>query len=313
MEGPFLDHQILKMAKSGEISRSAKLKHPERTQDKWVQAADVPGIGKFVVQSSGKSNVSSGLPPEMELGSLDQNLPSWTAVAEVAPAATSENLDYWGRMTQGLASEVTKQSVTKEDSDIARNYTVPESKATEGGQGSGLFVAAGVFVLSFGVLLCAGFFVVGVFFFGESDEERQISERAKANRKEFKNGFERAVGAISGVPSSSTSSRGGGSGNSDSSGGGRSVASSTRSKTKTKRVEVQLGTVIITDHGYSEINQVRIECNNGNVLTSNWRRNPANQFGYDLEEPTVTETTNRMAVILAIRGAIANYLNGKYD
>ena len=78
------------------------------------------------------------------------------------------------------------------------------------------------------------------------------------------------------------------------------------------RIEVGVGKVIITRkaQGLSHIN---IRCNNGLIIDADWRVNLANDFGYDLYEPEVSETTNRMAVMMTTRGILAAYLRGEYD
>ncbi|MFM8495837.1 MAG: hypothetical protein ACKOEM_09980 [Planctomycetia bacterium] len=78
------------------------------------------------------------------------------------------------------------------------------------------------------------------------------------------------------------------------------------------RIKVGVGDVIITRkaQGLSHIN---IRCNNGLVIKADWQVNPLNDFGYDLYEPEVNQTTNRMAVMMTTRGIIAAYLRGEYD
>jgi len=276
----------------------------------------VPVVGKMVSQNASPSpEPPTDLPPPIDNGSLGEGLPSWTAAASVPSTSLPVGTEYWNNVTQGLASQDAEQKSAR------RKLEKTEKKASGGKNPHAnrqlyeFLVAGVVVVLLVGVLISGGLFLAGGLLLGTSGSEpEQISDRAKANRKELKNGIDRAAQFLSGAPPipnrSDQESRVSSTGETSS----ESQPSSGVSPTgKTVRIPVQMGMVIITDNGYLEINQVRIECNNGNVLTSQWRRNAANKFGYDLEEPTVTETTNRMAVIFAIRGAVANYLNGKYD
>ena len=83
---------------------------------------------------------------------------------------------------------------------------------------------------------------------------------------------------------------------------------------KVIKVEIEAGSATITDRGTDsgEISHLKLKCNNGLIINADWKRNPYNEFGYDLYEPTVSEDTNRLAVMLLVRGVIANYLNGYY-
>lgn len=78
-------------------------------------------------------------------------------------------------------------------------------------------------------------------------------------------------------------------------------------------VETDVGKVRITDKGDDGLSHVTIECNNGLVIDADWKRNSYNEFGYDVYEPSVSEAYNRFAVMMTVRGVIANYLNGNYD
>ncbi|MFN9912007.1 MAG: hypothetical protein ACK53L_05465, partial [Pirellulaceae bacterium] len=53
--------------------------------------------------------------------------------------------------------------------------------------------------------------------------------------------------------------------------------------------------------------------NSGLVAEADWKENPFNDFGYDIYEPTVSETTNRLSLMIMLRGIIANYLKGEYN
>jgi hypothetical protein len=79
---------------------------------------------------------------------------------------------------------------------------------------------------------------------------------------------------------------------------------------KTFRLEVGKATFRLQKNGWNEL---KVECNNGLIAETRWRPNPADEFGYDIAEPTVNQTTNRLAVMILLRGIIANYMNGKYD
>ena len=81
---------------------------------------------------------------------------------------------------------------------------------------------------------------------------------------------------------------------------------------KVTRVQVKAGDVIITDDE-DGMSHVKIECNSGLVIDADWKRNSANDFGYDIYEPEVSETYNRLAVMMMARGVIAGYLRGEYE
>ena len=81
---------------------------------------------------------------------------------------------------------------------------------------------------------------------------------------------------------------------------------------KVTKVEIGAGKAIITDRGDSGLSHVKIKCNNGLVIDVDWKRNPYNEYGYDIYEPVVSESYSRLAIMVTARGVIANYLNGEY-
>jgi Zn-finger nucleic acid-binding protein len=91
-----------------------------------------------------------------------------------------------------------------------------------------------------------------------------------------------------------------------------SAVSDALSGAKVTRVETGVGDVTITDDE-DDISHVKIECNNGLEIEADWKRNPYNDFGYDIYEPTVNQNYNRLAVMMTARGAIASYLRGEYN
>ena len=80
-----------------------------------------------------------------------------------------------------------------------------------------------------------------------------------------------------------------------------------------KTVEIGLGTATIYDYGENELNSLHLDCNNGLVIEINWKRNVFSEFGYDVDEPVVNKSYNRLAVMMAAKGVIASYLRGEYD
>lgn len=86
----------------------------------------------------------------------------------------------------------------------------------------------------------------------------------------------------------------------------------TWSSRKTKTVQLKIGTATITDDR-TGTSHVRVACNNGLVIDADWKRNPGNDFGYDIYEPSVNRDYNRLAVMMTARGIIAAYLRGEYD
>jgi hypothetical protein len=78
------------------------------------------------------------------------------------------------------------------------------------------------------------------------------------------------------------------------------------------KVTIEAGDVVITDD-QDGVSNVEISCNNGLVIDADWKRNPYNEFGYDIYEPTVNMDYNKLAVMIMARGVIANYLRGEYD
>ena len=81
---------------------------------------------------------------------------------------------------------------------------------------------------------------------------------------------------------------------------------------KVIKAEVTAGNVTITDDE-DGLSHVHIECNNGLEIDADWKRNPYNDFGYDIYEPVVNRDTSRMAIMLTSRAVIAAYLRGEYD
>lgn len=92
----------------------------------------------------------------------------------------------------------------------------------------------------------------------------------------------------------------------------RNPARSFWNSTKTKTVQLKVGTATVTDD-LAGTSHVRVSCNNGLVIDADWKRNPYNEFGYDIYEPTVNRNCNRLAVMVTARGVIAAYLRGEYD
>lgn len=84
------------------------------------------------------------------------------------------------------------------------------------------------------------------------------------------------------------------------------------SSRKRKTVQLKIGTATITDDE-AGTSHVRVACNNGLVIDADWKRNPINEFGYDIYEPSVNQDYNRLAVMVTARGVIAAYLRGEYD
>lgn len=75
---------------------------------------------------------------------------------------------------------------------------------------------------------------------------------------------------------------------------------------KVKTVHLEIGNPVVTD-ATSGMSHVRVECNIGLVIDADWRRNAANEFGYDIFEPSVNQDSNRLAVMMTARGIIAAY------
>ena len=82
---------------------------------------------------------------------------------------------------------------------------------------------------------------------------------------------------------------------------------------KVTKVTIKAGEATITDKEDDGLSHLKLECNNGLVIDVDWKRNPLNDFGYDIHEPVINMTYNRLAVMMLARGVIASYLNGKYD
>lgn len=61
------------------------------------------------------------------------------------------------------------------------------------------------------------------------------------------------------------------------------------------------------------MSHIKVECNNGLTIDADWKRNALNEFGYDIYEPEVNITSNKLSVMILARGVIASYLNGEYD
>ena len=90
------------------------------------------------------------------------------------------------------------------------------------------------------------------------------------------------------------------------------ISPSTHSNAKQISVTIDAGDVIIIDDT-SRVSSVEISCNNGLIIKADWRRDPNTELGYSIYEPTVSRTTNHLAVMLLARGVIVDYLNGEYD
>ena len=75
---------------------------------------------------------------------------------------------------------------------------------------------------------------------------------------------------------------------------------------------VKVGEVTIIDD-LNGLSSVEIQCNDGTIIKAKWKRNSANDFGYDVDEPVVNRTTNRLALMIVVRSVIANYLKGNYS
>lgn len=192
IEGPFLDNQILKLAKEGKISRSFKLKHAQRTDGKWVFATEVPGVGKLVLQNA---NGMGELPPEFEEESLGDGLPSWTAASQVPQAAIPGASDYWNQVTHGLAAANTKQTPkTGVPVEPTSNASSKQNTASKR-QLNDLLIGGAILLMLLGILVSGGMILLGSFFLGE---ERELTDRGKANRRELREGIDRTVQAAAG-------------------------------------------------------------------------------------------------------------------
>jgi hypothetical protein len=82
---------------------------------------------------------------------------------------------------------------------------------------------------------------------------------------------------------------------------------------KVVEVDVKAGHVTITDREDKGLSHVKVECNNGLIIDADWQRNPSSDFGYDIFEPDVNQTYNRLVVMMTARTVIASYLKGNYD
>ena len=81
---------------------------------------------------------------------------------------------------------------------------------------------------------------------------------------------------------------------------------------KVKKVKLSAGDATITDD-VDGMSHIKVECNNGLSIDADWKRNALNEFGYDIYEPEVNITTDKLSVMILARVVIASYLNGEYD
>ena len=81
---------------------------------------------------------------------------------------------------------------------------------------------------------------------------------------------------------------------------------------KVKKVKISAGDATITDD-VDGMSHIKVECNNGLTIDADWKRNALNEFGYDIYEPEVNITFDKLSVMILARVVIASYLNGEYD
>jgi hypothetical protein len=81
---------------------------------------------------------------------------------------------------------------------------------------------------------------------------------------------------------------------------------------KIKKVKLSAGDATITDD-VDGMSHIKVECNNGLTIDADWKRNALNEFGYDIYEPEVNITTDKLSVMILARVVIVSYLNGEYD
>ena len=81
---------------------------------------------------------------------------------------------------------------------------------------------------------------------------------------------------------------------------------------KVKKVKLSAGDATITDD-VDGMSHIKVECNNGLTIDADWKRNALNEFGYDIYEPEVNITSDKLSVMILARVVIASYLNGEYD
>ena len=81
---------------------------------------------------------------------------------------------------------------------------------------------------------------------------------------------------------------------------------------KVKKVKLSTGDATITDD-VDGMSHIKVECNNGLTIDADWKRNALNEFGYDIYEPEVNITSDKLSVMILARVVIASYLNGEYD
>jgi hypothetical protein len=87
------------------------------------------------------------------------------------------------------------------------------------------------------------------------------------------------------------------------------VAAITGAQTKRVQLEAGVATFTINRNGPHHLHVV---FNSGLIADADWKENSLNDFGYDIYEPQVSQVTNKLALMIMLRGIIANYLNGKY-
>lgn len=195
VQGPFSDQQILKMARTGAISRADRLQHPERTKGEWVTAIGIPALGKLLPPQGGSvlptkstSNTDKSSKNATTSSTLDSYLPDWTQASVPVPGSVTGTVDYWAQVSQEFAaskaspnqkSVSSKSSVSSQLEKAHASVLKDEEDAKKlvaWQKGNTFYKVFAGFALSIGVLS-----IIGVFYWFLSENSKYVKESIVPN------------------------------------------------------------------------------------------------------------------------------------
>ncbi|MFN6164545.1 MAG: hypothetical protein ACK6DC_13580 [Planctomycetota bacterium] len=215
-EGPYSDQQILKMAMEGSLSRTAKVRHTQRTKNEWILATAVPGLGSIVLnntspvaevspQKGPSSNPTPAPAPQRskpsETSGLGLGVPRWSAANPILSRNDSLSHDYWDSMSTAAAEDQVIESLSKTAAAQTESDNSTRSRKILKRQLYDLVVAGTLIVLLIAILISGGLFLAGSLMLGYSDEELEaIAKRATPAGLGWNDELERSSQVVAGAP-----------------------------------------------------------------------------------------------------------------
>jgi hypothetical protein len=215
-EGPYSDQQILKMAMEGSLSRTAKVRHTQRTKNEWILATAVPGLGSIVLnntspvaevspQKGPSSNPTPAPAPQRskpsETSGLGSGVPRWSAANPILSRNDSLSHDYWDSMSTAAAEDQVIETLSKTTDAQSESDNSTRSRKVLKRQLYDLLVAGTLIFLLLAILISGGLFLAGSLMLGYSDEELEaMAKRVTPPGLGWNEESERSAEVVAGAP-----------------------------------------------------------------------------------------------------------------